>query len=117
MTNGKGSRDSAIDAAKGILILLIVLGHNHVILRNVENLRPFLYNWHVYAFFLVAFILPVRRYDFPALVDRMVRYLVPFVAFLGLTTTLSWGMEGFADTGDRLVDFLKAVFIGSAYWT
>lgn len=110
-------RDMAVDATKGALILLIILGHNTIILRNVDGLRQFLYNWHVYAFFLVAFMLPVRRYDWRSLLDRLTRYYVPFLVFFLLTTILALAVGGLQAWPQRLTAFVNGYLIGSAYWT
>ncbi len=77
------------DSAKGLLILAVVAGHNDMLMRAVgHGARQFLYNWHVYAFFLLTFAVPfhVRRAGF--MPDRLVRYGVPYLLFALLSGLL-----------------------------
>lgn len=109
-------RDTALDAIKGILILLIVLGHNVILIQAAPWLRLFLYNWHVYAFFLVAMVLPIRSASLADLRDRAVRYYVPFAIFLTIACILSAAASGLDAPVERGTAWLKALLIGSAYW-
>lgn len=79
-------RFAAFDRAKGILILLIVWGHNVVLSASFPSVRWFLYNWHVFGFLLITVLVPFnsRRQSF--LTARIVRYFVPFAVFF----TISW---------------------------
>ena len=72
----------ALDAAKGILILCIVIGHNSVLLNAYPWIDQFFYNWHVYGFFLISMMLPFNSTRQNFLIDRLTRYLVPFLVFL-----------------------------------
>lgn len=53
------SRDES-NALKGLLILLIVLGHNSLIMR-ATGLFPWLYSFHVYAFYIFPFIYGLKE--------------------------------------------------------
>jgi fucose 4-O-acetylase-like acetyltransferase len=72
----------AIDRVKGLLILLIVIGHNSLITTAFPDFRRMIYMFHVQSFFLLSACLsqglPGRR----KLTDKVLRYYVPFVAFL-----------------------------------
>lgn len=110
-------KDIAIDAAKGVLILLIVLGHNTIVLQNADGLRMWLYNWHVYAFFLIASMLPIRSFGVGDFFDRLTRYYVPFLVFFAATTVLVLIVEGFGTRLYGVKSFVMGAFVGSAYWT
>jgi len=111
---GAGSRD-ALDMTKGLLILAIVLGHNILLMKVSPAARWFLYNWHVFGFFLVAFLVPFRSREPGFLATRTVRYIVPYLAFvsaacLAAAATGKWSDAPLLRFGEALV----AIAIGSA---
>jgi fucose 4-O-acetylase-like acetyltransferase len=79
----------AIDETKGVLIFLIVLGHNTILMGEFDSLRVFLYNWHVFGFFLLTFLLPFRAEAPGFLGTRFFRYAVPYLLFY----TAAWFMH------------------------
>ena len=104
-----------LDRAKGILIVLIVFAHNTILAQAWPESRAFLYNWHVYAFLLLAMMMPFRSDRSGFLAARFVRYYVPFIAFF----TLTWAAmlvlsRSLTDLPDRLGEWAAAVLIGSA---
>lgn len=100
-----------LDATKGVLILLIVLGHNHQLVNASPEGRWFLYNWHVYSFFLITALMPFRPEQPGFMRTRFVRYYVPFLIFF----TLVWAVtEGWDRPGQKIGDWGMAAVIGSA---
>ena len=55
------SRDES-SAFKGILILLVVLGHNSILMKET-NLFPYLYSFHVYCFYILPFLYGITFHD------------------------------------------------------
>lgn len=55
------SRDESL-AIKGILILLVVLGHNSILMKET-NLFPYLYSFHVYCFYILPFLYGIKLYN------------------------------------------------------
>lgn len=72
----------AVDRLKGILILLIVIGHNVLITSEYGDFRRMLYLFHVQSFFLLSACLSKRLPDRRKLVDKLLRYEIPYLAFL-----------------------------------
>lgn len=72
--------DPAADAVKGVLILLIALGHDPAAAVALPWLGRFLYGFHVIGFLLLPFLLPAPRAEARALLDRSVRYLAPYAS-------------------------------------
>ena len=104
-------RRDTLDCAKGILIFLIVVGHNHQLVDAFPSGRWFLYNWHVYSFFLISAFLPFRPHEPGFFLTRAVRYYVPFILFF----TLVWASTGGWDQPlQKVLAWLSAVVIGSA---
>lgn len=104
-----------LDLTKGLLILLIVLGHNTLITSAAPALRRFIYDWHVFAFLLITFVVPFRSSREGFLSTRMFRYFVPFAVFF----TVSWVCNvilggGWHHPGKALGDWALALVIGSA---
>lgn len=104
-------RRDTLDCAKGILIFLIVLAHNHQLTGAFPGMRWFLYNWHVYSFFLISAFLPFRPHQPNFLLTRAVRYYVPFVLFF----TLVWAATGgWSQPVEKITAWLLGIVIGSA---
>ena len=75
-----------IDKIKGVLIVLIVVGHNFLIMSSVPGLYRILYCFHVGGFFLLSACLSRHPPDGRKLADKSFRYYVPYVLFLSLYT-------------------------------
>lgn len=106
---------AALDRAKGILIVLIVFAHNTLVTKAWPESRAFLYNWHVFAFLLLAMVMPFNSEKPGFLTTRFVRYYVPFVAFFTLTWFANIVLEGsFAAFGTHVAEWTLAIAIGSA---
>lgn len=115
-TEAIGIGSDGINAAKGLFILFIIIGHNPVFNSQFADLNRFLYYFHVHVFFLLSALLPTRAWSLDWCRDRLIRYGVPFLAF----TTFSWLIYGivFLKEGPRWIPdsiggFLKAILIGS----
>lgn len=54
VTTDKAERNETIDVAKGIGILLVVMGHNFVLLREYPSLSRGIYLFHMPLFFLLS---------------------------------------------------------------
>ena len=106
---------AALDRAKGILIVLIVFAHNTLITQAWPDARAFLYNWHVFAFLLLALVMPFHSDRPNFLTTRFVRYYVPFIAFFTLTWAAQLVLTGQVfPLGPRVSEWALAVGIGSA---
>ncbi|XZE55523.1 acyltransferase family protein [Planctomycetaceae bacterium SH139] len=93
------SRDG-VDAIKGLLILVIVLGHSDTLSNYFPSLRKAFYFFNVQCFLLLPFVFPSRRWSRKTLGDRAVRYLVPYTLFLLLSFALTLIIERFASLAD-----------------
>lgn len=68
------------NAAKGILILLIVLGHNKYLMSGGWS-NLFLYSFHVYAFYFLPFLYDFRNSGLKKLLKKnLIRLYVPYSA-------------------------------------
>lgn len=76
-----GLTSRQIDAIKGFLILLIVVGHSDLLVGTFDRVYTAIYYFHVTAFFLLPFLFHPRPPTRSFLADRAVRYLVPYAAF------------------------------------
>lgn len=88
------SRYTHIDIAKGIGILLIVLGHNYVFADKNGELLNILYSFHVPLFIFLSGIFPnpdytLKRYT----IKRADSYLKPYFAILILLGTIIIPLE------------------------
>ncbi|MCP3882441.1 MAG: hypothetical protein GY701_29210 [Sulfitobacter sp.] len=77
-------RDPALDGFKGILISLIVLGHNYFFSAAYQNFHAFIYNFHVVCFLLFPFLFLVPGREGKPVWERLFRVLVPHFFFLAL---------------------------------
>lgn len=76
-----GLTSQQIDALKGVLIVLIVVGHNPLVTGAFPGTFEALYSFHVFGFLLLPFWFPVPPLSAALVRDRVVRYLVPHYAF------------------------------------
>lgn len=74
----------AIDAFKGILILLIVLGHNNFFSKYYPLGFNVLYNFHVACFLILPFLREDSSIKLKDFTDKAVRYFVPHTVFFAL---------------------------------
>lgn len=69
-------------AIKGALMLLIMLGHNHILAPIGGELFSYLYNFHIFGFFILPFLynkkLPL---DIKVVVNNFVKNWVPYIVF------------------------------------
>ncbi|MCB1687085.1 MAG: acyltransferase family protein [Halioglobus sp.] len=76
------ARDPGLDRFKGLLICLIVLGHNYVFSHHYPLLFSWLYGFHVVSFLLFPFLFLKTGVPLHALGEKLRRILVPHVFFL-----------------------------------
>ena len=69
-------------AIKGTLILLIILGHNHILAPIEGRLFNYLYDFHVYGFFILPFLynkkIDIKRIT---LLDGFIKLWGPYIFF------------------------------------
>ena len=104
-----------VEAAKGILILLVIFGHA----SNFWTPEPFvtfsIKFFHVACFLLFPFIYDVRKPDLTYCRDRFIRYYVPFAVFLLAYSALYLlVIRGFDDIGSWIKDVGLALTVGNA---
>lgn len=105
-SEGGGVRDTTQDVMKGILIVLIVVGHNRLLTASVKDLFYLLYFWHVQAFFFVAYAERQSTGRFLTLQTLIVRYMTPFVLICGALTICKYVVLG-------ETDILKSFLVGA----
>lgn len=103
-----------IDASKGVLIALIVLGHNTLAQAVWPGLWPFLYNFHVFCFLLLPFLYPPREIGVRFVADRAVRYLVPYAVFFTVSAVAFAVVEKRPISGTWILIYLEGLVVGSA---
>ena len=83
------------DVLKGILILVIIAGHNEAICWWSPALRQVFYYFNVQCFFILSVILDRRPFSTQFLIDRAVRYLVPYGVFMAIAAAAWLALRGF----------------------
>jgi len=106
---------NVIDAAKGILILFVILGHS----TNFWTPEPFatfsIKFFHVACFLLFPFIYDIKKIDEAFLKDRFARYYIPFAVFLlGYSILYFIAFKGISDFPQWIGDVGKAFIFGTA---
>lgn len=82
------SRDESA-AIKGLVIILIVLGHCKGIVENPINNDIWLYSFHVQIFFILPWIYPFKEKTMKDLfITSVIRLLIPYVIFYTLSFIL-----------------------------
>ncbi len=72
------------NAIKGLLILLIVLGHDIPFVDMTDSwmVMVWLYLFHLQSFFLLPFLYPLKPLEGKRLANLLIRFYIPFVVFL-----------------------------------
>ncbi|MDE7160132.1 MAG: hypothetical protein K2O24_04735 [Muribaculaceae bacterium] len=92
------------NAVKGLLIALVVLGHNKYVMQGGMS-NVYLYSFHVYAFYYLPFLYDFRKMAWGGFFRKnLVRLYVPYTVFFLLVC-------GVAFTQHHLPD------LGTAIWT
>ena len=104
-----------VDAAKGILILLVIFGHA----TNFWTPEPFatfsIKFYHVACFLLFPFIYDVKPITKQYAIDRIARYYIPFAIFLiGYGVLYLIAIRGVDEALPWIVDVGEALFFGTA---
>lgn len=115
-------------AIKGLLIFLIVLGHNAVFTDSVKGIWGFLYTFHVQAFFILPFLYgSEKNYNFTSsLKKNFWRLYWPFVIFFISLSVLWYGVQNVITDSrsvfnvnligwDKFKYYVVALFSGSYY--
>jgi len=98
----KGERLSSV---KGILICLIVMGHNSALFVGMPQLSH-LYLFHVQSFLILGVVLNTHVFSGVFIRERAARYLIPFVIF-----TMGYTVLNTLLSGGGVLAFLHAVFL------
>lgn len=106
---------NVIDAAKGILILFVILGHS----TNFWTPEPFITFsikfFHVACFLLFPFIYDIKKINGIFLKDRFARYYIPFTLFLiGYSILYFIALKHMNNPLEWLMDLGKAFLFGTA---
>ena len=93
---------------KGLLIFLIVLGHNRFFSGIVsDNVYGWLYTFHVYAFFLLPFFYPEKGIDKYRVKNNAVKllyvYAVWFLIYAVVYAVMSYIVPSLSETGQCAV--------------
>jgi len=116
-TERLGLSSSVINAAKGVLICLVVLGHLTIFSKYFPGAFNVIYNFHVAGFFFLAILLASPRQSSFFIQDRVVRYLVPYGIFVLFTSILYYMVFLYDGTFGGFAVWLKnlcvALIIGS----
>ncbi len=105
-----------IDRLKGILIAMIVLGHNTTFSASYPTAFDAFYNFHVACFLLLPFIFCAHSGFMTIGKDRLARYLVPHTLFflLACALYLAWFVpKDLFDIARWLVSVLMAALLST----
>lgn len=115
-------------AIKGLLIFIIILGHNAIITNSVKNIMPYVYLFHVKAFFILPFFYKSRTISFKdCALKNFIRLYYPFLLLFIILSLLYYfvssnivdpnkiakGLDTISD--NPLLYFTNTLFTGNAY--
>jgi fucose 4-O-acetylase-like acetyltransferase len=105
---------SDIDVVKGVLILVVIAGHNEGLMQHALWARQLFYYFNTQCFFLLSSLLDMKPFSMRLLRDRAIRYLVPFVSFLLIAWVAFVGLRGGGQSLDAAAaNLLRAAVTGS----
>lgn len=99
------SRDES-NAIKGVLIMLIVLGHNKYLMQGgMSNL--YLYSFHVYAFYYLPFLYDFKRVKVGQVLRRnFIRFYVPYTLIFALLLCIGHATGHLPSIKDTFIAFI-----------
>ena len=100
-----------IDSVKGVLILLIVVGHSQLGYET-SFLKRFLYIFHVYCFLLLPFMFSEKKLSVQSIRNAFFRYLVPFFTIVFIYSLLYLFIEP-VDFPQWCFKYLRGVLTGN----
>lgn len=101
------ARDTS-EFMKGILILLIILGHNSILTQNISGLYDYLYSFHVLIFFILPWFY-TTTFSWNSTIKRSTKIWFWYLAFF-VVQVLFYNL--LFDTTFSLGETLKAFFLG-----
>lgn len=111
MLNVKKERDISLDVIKGLLIILVVLGHS--IQRNISNYEDnvifsVIYSFHMPMFMFISGYIAIftKKFDFNLLKKKVSTLLIPFVIW-----TIISAIERYLKGIDSIYGYLISLFI------
>lgn len=115
-------------AIKGLLIFIIILGHNAILTNCIECIQPYLYLFHVKIFFILPFFYQTRTIPFKDCIEKnFIRSYYPFLLFFVLLSILYYFMSstivdphkianGLNDIqNNTLLYYINTVITGNSY--
>lgn len=66
-------------AIKGILIILIILGHAQPLIQISEVFRRFFYDFHVHCFMILPLLYPVKQLSRERVKNYVARLIIPYI--------------------------------------
>lgn len=87
----KGDREldkNISNTLKGILIILIVIGHNSILTRSIDGLFEYLYSFHVMLFFILPWFYKRKPSNIHQTVNRSVKLYLYYIVFFILQVVL-----------------------------
>jgi len=104
-------RSGQIDIARGIGILLVVFGHNWIILNEKKELFHVIYSFHMPLFFFLSGLLIKSTLGFKeTFYTKTESLLKPY-----FTTLILLGLYKFLKSNINLIDYLCGVLYGSGH--
>lgn len=105
---------SSLGRYKALLIILVVLDHSDILRMAAPDLFGPL-TFHVLGFFLLPLLIDRAYLSGAFIADRFVRYYVPFLAVLALSSALYWAfIRGQGNALQAASSLLLAAVLGSA---
>ena len=103
------------ESLKGILIALIVFGHNTSITSLLPDSDWYLYNFHVTSFLMIPFLFSPDEFTWRNMRDKVVRYMVPFVLFVLAMSPVWWYFTAshFVDAAEHSDLTFRAIIFGT----
>lgn len=97
------------DTIKGILIILIVLGHNSILTNSIDRLFSYLYSFHVIIFFILPWFYVQARPTITKSVKRCLKLYLYYLVFFILQVVL---YNIIIEPNFSLCDSVYAFFVG-----
>ena len=106
------------NAIKGILIILVIIGHSSRLYDFPVSLRSFIYTFHYHCFFILPFLYPIKPISKNRIKKYIARLLIPYLTlfFIAFSFLLLKAVrEGDNNIPLLIANGLKTVILGGYY--
>lgn len=108
---------SESNSIKGLLIMLVIIGHSYSLYGFPMSLRSFMYTFHYHCFFILPFLYPIKPLSKERFKNYIARLIIPYLSVFIITFVSLFVYKLIKGSADMPYFFyaVKAMVMGGYY--